>query len=102
MKKRTPWILGGIALIAIGIGITVASQTDGDRKPIAAAQAIARIHARNVKLQTILLLLMRPKVRRVGGRSSGTRKATEVLRRAEGIGGRRDGISGRTAGRGRK
>jgi hypothetical protein len=64
MKRRKPWIVSGIAVIAlaaIGVGIAVGNGASGTGRSIAVAPSKARIHKRNLQLEALVLLLRKAK-----------------------------------------
>ena len=62
MKKWAPWIAGGLAVIAaVVIGWGIAGVIDSGTSSHHRRPSLARIHARNVQLQTLLVMLMRSK-----------------------------------------
>jgi hypothetical protein len=65
MKRRANRIIPALALVAfvaIGLGIVLANQSSSSR-PATAGFSISRIHARNLRLQALLVELMRAKAR---------------------------------------
>jgi len=62
MTKWVPWIAGGLAVaVAVMIGWGIAGATDSGDSSHGRRPSLARIHARNVQLQTLLVMLMQSK-----------------------------------------
>jgi hypothetical protein len=62
MTKWVPWIAGGLAVAAaVMIGWGIAGATDSSDSSHGRRPSLARIHARNVQLQTLLVMLMQSK-----------------------------------------